>query len=40
MRVKINLNKNLTDKEKAYRKNIQLLRIMTERLLTYNPLGP
>ena len=40
MRVKANLNKNLIDKEKAYRKNIQLLRIMKERLLTYNPLGP
>ena len=36
--VKTNLNKNLTDKNKAYRKNTQLLRIMKERLLTYIPL--
>ena len=35
--VKTNLNKNLTDKNKAYRKNTQL-RIMEERLLTYIPL--
>ena len=33
--LKANLNKNLTDKNKAYRKNIKLLRIMKERLLTY-----
>ena len=36
--VKTNLNKNLTDKNKAYRKNTQQLRIMKERLLTYIPL--
>ena len=36
--VKTNLNKNLTDKNKAYRKNTQKLRIMKERLLTYIPL--
>ena len=29
--VKTNRNKNLTDKNKAYRKDIQLLRIMKER---------
>ena len=34
----MNLNKNLTDKNKAYRKNTQLLRIMKKRLLTYIPL--
>ena len=33
--VKTNWNKNLTDKNKAYIKNKQLLRIMKERLLTY-----
>ena len=37
--VKTNSNKNLTDKNKAYIKNKQLLRIMKERLLTYFPLG-
>ena len=36
--MKMNLNKNLTDKNKAYRKNKQLLRIMKKRLLTYIPL--
>ena len=36
--VKTNLNKNLTDKDKAYSKNSQQLRIMKERLLTYIPL--
>ena len=38
--VKTDKNKNLTDKNKAYRKNMQLPRIMKERLLTYIPLGP
>ena len=38
--VKTNWNKNLIVKNKAYRKNIQLLRIMKERLPTYIPLGP
>ena len=38
--VKTNSNKNLTDKNKAYIKNKQLLRIMKERLLTYILLGP
>ena len=38
--VKTNLNKNLTDRNKAYIKNKQLLRIMKERLVTYIPLGP
>ena len=32
------LNKNLTDKNKANRKNTQLLRIMKERVLAYVPL--
>ena len=31
--------KQKSDKNKAYRKNIQLLRIVKERLLTYIPLG-
>ena len=30
---------NLIVKNKGYRENIQLLRIMKERLLTYIPLG-
>ena len=34
----MNLNKNLTDKNKAYRKNTQQPRVMKERLLTYIPL--
>ena len=37
--VKMNWNKNLSDKDKDYRKNKQLLGIMKERLLTYIPLG-
>ena len=36
--VKTNLNKNLTDKTKAYRKNTQVLGITKERVLTYIPL--
>ena len=33
----MNLKKNLTDKNKAYRKNTQLLRIMKDRLvILYN----
>ena len=36
----MNVNKNLTDRSKAYIRNKQLLRIMKERLLTYIPLGP
>ena len=36
----MNWNKNLTLRKKTYRKNIQLLRIMKEKLLTYIPLGP
>ena len=38
--VKTNWNKNLTVKNKAYRKNMQLLRIMNKRPRTYIPLGP
>ena len=34
----MNLNENLTDKNKAYIKNTQQLGIMKERLLTYIPL--
>ena len=34
----MNLHKNLTDQNKAYRKDAQLLRIMKERLLTCIPL--
>ena len=34
----MNLHKNLTDQNKAYRKDTQLLRIMKERLLTFIPL--
>ena len=34
----MNLHKNLTDQNKSYRKDAQLLRIMKERLLTYIPL--
>ena len=34
----MNLHKNLTDQNKAYRKDTQLLRTMEQRLLTYIPL--
>ena len=39
-RVEIIWNKSLIDKNKAYRMNIQLLRMMKERQLIYIPLGP
>ena len=37
---KIKLNKNLIGKNKTYRKDTELVRIMKERLLTNTPLGP
>ena len=37
---KIELNKNLIGKNKTYRKDTELVRIMKETLLTNIPLGP